>query len=120
MPPCGPYLGPAGGSALLAPTQSCVLTHTLTRARAPPDTPVSLLGPTEEQLEAVRALHPVLAEVVDMCTAPDADARPSFADIVPQLAKVRKHQIRRGTAGAYLVRIRFERGCEFGSLIALS
>lgn len=55
---------------------------------------MSLLGPTEEQLEVVRALHPVLAEVVDACTAPDADARPSFADIVPQLAKVRQHYVR--------------------------
>ncbi|KAG2493616.1 hypothetical protein HYH03_008133 [Edaphochlamys debaryana] len=52
------------------------------------DTPVSLLGPSLEQLEAVRAVSATLADVVDACTASEAADRPTFADIVGALATV--------------------------------
>ena len=49
------------------------------------DSPVSLLGPNAEQLEAVRELHPTLGDVVEACTAAEAAERPAFADIAAAL-----------------------------------
>ena len=55
---------------------------------------MSLLGPSEEQLGAVRNLHPLLGEVAEACTAPDADARPTFAEVVTTLNRVQVAALR--------------------------